>query len=142
VNSNVRRHYEKMYECSACTSIFIVIQFRRPESMPCLREPLHCPFCMSTDNSLVRVHSSPPMPDAFEITTQLLNALKKLEEQVADFRAGRTWDASYVGLKDAHLQAKVAIRRARDFEVSGRRLPDSEVKQPGPMADRAVSPSR
>lgn len=45
----------KMYECKACTSVFVVIQYRRPESMPCLREPLHCPYCMAS-GSIERVH--------------------------------------------------------------------------------------
>jgi DNA-directed RNA polymerase subunit RPC12/RpoP len=53
----VERQFQKMYECSACTSVFIVIQYRRPESMPSLREPLHCPYCMSRDNSLTRIHA-------------------------------------------------------------------------------------
>jgi hypothetical protein len=47
-----------------------------------------------------------------ESNIELLEALKALEEQVADFRAGRTWDADYIGLKAAHLKAKVAIQKA------------------------------
>ena len=58
--SNVKHKYERMYECSACTSVFILIQYRRPESMPCLIEPLHCPYCMSTGNSLIRIHAAAP----------------------------------------------------------------------------------
>jgi hypothetical protein len=54
------RIYEKMFECSACTSVFIIAIYRRPESMPCLHEPLHCPFCMSGGNSLIRIHKSLP----------------------------------------------------------------------------------
>lgn len=55
--SNVDQKIQKMYECSACTSVFILIQYRRPESMPCLHEPLHCPYCMSR-SSLIRIHAS------------------------------------------------------------------------------------
>lgn len=44
---------------------------------------------------------------------ELFEALKSLEEQVADFRAGRTWDADYIGLKQAHLKAKVVLQKAR-----------------------------
>jgi len=57
---SVNRSYEKMYECSACTSVFIVVIYRRPKSMPCLQEPLHCPFCMASGNTLVRIHKSLP----------------------------------------------------------------------------------
>ena len=58
--SNVKRQYQRMYECSACTSVFILIQYRRPESMPCLVEPLHCPYCMSSGNTLIRIHAAWP----------------------------------------------------------------------------------
>ncbi len=60
--AKIRRGYERMYECSACTSVFTLVQYRRPESMPCLNEPLHCPYCMSRGNSLVRLHNA--LPDA------------------------------------------------------------------------------
>jgi hypothetical protein len=55
----IRRGYEKMYECSACTSVFTLVQYRRPESYPCLNEPLHCPYCM-VGGSLIRLHKSLP----------------------------------------------------------------------------------
>ena len=47
-----------------------------------------------------------------ELAVPMFEALKALEEQVADFRAGRTWDADYIGLKQAHLKAKVVLQRA------------------------------
>lgn len=43
---------------------------------------------------------------------ELLEALKELEAEVADLRAGRTWDPNYEGVKKAHLHAKTAIRKA------------------------------
>jgi hypothetical protein len=52
--------YEKMYECSACSSVFLIAIYRRPKSMPCLHEPLHCPFCMSAGNTLTRLHQARP----------------------------------------------------------------------------------
>lgn len=55
-----RRTYERMYECSACTSVFSLAMYRRPKSMPCLHEPLHCPFCMSSRNTLTRLHQARP----------------------------------------------------------------------------------
>lgn len=58
--SNVQKKYQRMYECSACTSVFILVQYRRPESMPCLREPLHCPYCLTSGNTLIRIHASWP----------------------------------------------------------------------------------
>lgn len=51
---------ERMYECSRCTSVFSIAMYRRPESMPCLNEPLHCPFCMSSGNTLTRLHQARP----------------------------------------------------------------------------------
>ena len=54
------KRYEKMYECSACETVFIIIMFRAPKSMPCLHEPLHCPFCMVSASTLVRIHKSLP----------------------------------------------------------------------------------
>lgn len=56
----MRRTHEKMYECSACTSVFVVAIYRTPKSMPCLREPLHCPFCMASGNTLSRLHEALP----------------------------------------------------------------------------------
>jgi hypothetical protein len=56
----VNKKYEKMYECSACESVFILAIYRRPKSMPCLHEPLHCPFCMASGNTLIRIHKSLP----------------------------------------------------------------------------------
>lgn len=52
--------YRKMYECSRCASVFVIAIYRKPESMPCLNEPLHCPFCMSSGNTLTRIHASLP----------------------------------------------------------------------------------
>jgi hypothetical protein len=57
-------------------------------------------------------HRTEKIERACQVNGELLAALKALEEQVADFRAGRTWDASYIGLKEAHLKAKVAIQKA------------------------------
>lgn len=50
----------KMYECGACETVFLVAIYRTPKSMPCLREPLHCPFCMSGGNTLTRIHATWP----------------------------------------------------------------------------------
>lgn len=43
----MKRKWEAMYECSDCGSVWILILFRTPKSMPCLTRSLHCPFCMS-----------------------------------------------------------------------------------------------
>jgi hypothetical protein len=50
----------KMYECTACKTVFTVAIFRTPQAFPCLREPLHCPFCMAGGNTLLRIHESLP----------------------------------------------------------------------------------
>jgi hypothetical protein len=55
-----KRVYEKMYECLACKSVFLIAMYRTPESMPCLHEPLHCPFCMALGNTLDRLHQAKP----------------------------------------------------------------------------------
>jgi len=55
-----RRTYERMYECSACTSVFSLAIYRRPDSMPCLHEPMNCPLCMSSGNTLTRLHQAKP----------------------------------------------------------------------------------
>ena len=59
-SERVKRVWDKMYECSACETVFSVAIFRTPKSMQCLREPLHCPFCMVSGNTLIRIHKSLP----------------------------------------------------------------------------------
>jgi hypothetical protein len=35
----------KTFECGACKAVFSITVFARPESMPCLHDPLSCPYC-------------------------------------------------------------------------------------------------
>lgn len=44
----MRRRNEAMYTCDYCGSVFTLAIYRRPDSMPGLHTPMHCPFCMTT----------------------------------------------------------------------------------------------
>jgi len=38
---------DKMYECPTCKTVYTITLYRPPASMPCLNEPLRCPYCPS-----------------------------------------------------------------------------------------------